>query len=187
MFPDDWAQKQGERWLSNNGKSDSLFTTMPLTSSSPRDWDRIPDKSFMHTPDTNWWMIRGLYLHNVNKIANDALLGHLKTYNMAWGMPVAPEGRRADETLFGDQFSNFNAGNIINLIEGTGGFEYSVVNNTFTHAETTPDQWDFMEWYMPIRAANSSHTEWVHTIVTREEDSDGTIHKTIEVENDIFD
>ena len=185
MFPDEWAQSQGERWLSKNGKSDSLFDSIPLASSSPRDWDKIPNKNFMHTPDTNWWMIRGLYVHNVNKIANDALLGHLKTYNMEWGIPIAPEGRRADGSAFGDQYSNFNAGKIILLIEGTAGLSYSVVNNTFTHADTIPDEWSFMEWYVPINAANMTETEWVHTRVTREE-TNHVVSKTIEVENEYF-
>lgn len=72
------------------------------------------------------------------------------------------------------------------MISGMGGFEYSVVNNTFTHADTTPDQWSFMEWYMPIRAANMTKTEWIHTRVNRQEAEDGFVYKTIEIENDFF-
>lgn len=77
-------------------------------------------------------MTRGLYLHNVNKLANNAFLTHLKKYNMQWGIPVAPEGYKKDFSLFGDTYNNFNAGNLDVILEGIGGFNYSVVNNVFT-------------------------------------------------------
>ena len=63
-------------------------------------------------------MIRPLYVHNVERLANKFLLAHLKHYNMQWGIPVAPEGRQIDFSLFGDQYSNFNAGKILLLLEG---------------------------------------------------------------------
>lgn len=51
----------GERWLSKNGKNDSLFDFMPLASKSPIDWPKDTNKNFEHTPDTMWWDTRGLY------------------------------------------------------------------------------------------------------------------------------
>lgn len=51
---------------------------------------------------------------------------------MQWGIPVAPEGYKKDFTLFGDTYNNFNAGNLDVILEGIGGFNYSVVNNVFT-------------------------------------------------------
>ena len=37
------------------------------------------------------------------------------------GIPVAPEGRDSNYSLFGDSFSNFNAGKILLILEGIGG------------------------------------------------------------------
>lgn len=130
-------------------------------------------------------MQRGLYLHNVNTIANKVYLGHLKKYNMEWGIPVSPEGRRKDFSLFGDTYSNFNAGNIDIMLEGIGGFYYNVLNSTFTHSETLPDEWTFMEFYVPIRASKDEETKWVHTYVSRNE-VDGVVYKNVSVESDYF-
>jgi len=110
-----------------------------------KDWDKI-STDFAITPDTNWYMHRGLYLHNVNKIANNVYLTHLKKYNMEWGIPVMPEARRNDSTLFGDAYNNFNAGNLDIMLEGIGGFSYSVVNNTslmLTHYHRNGLSWNF--------------------------------------------
>ena len=53
------------------------------------------------SPDANWYMIRALYLHTVDMLANKFTLAHLKGYNMENGVPVAPEGRDSNFTLFG--------------------------------------------------------------------------------------
>ena len=82
-------------------------------------------------------MIRPLYLHTVDRLANKFTLAHLKGYNMENGVPVAPEGRDSNFTLFGgnnervysynskpfflDKYSNFNAGKILLILEGIGG------------------------------------------------------------------
>ena len=49
-------------------------------------------------------------------------LNHLENYNyhQEWKVPVAPEAYRRNLDLFGDQFSNFNAGEIL-LFEGLAG------------------------------------------------------------------
>lgn len=130
-------------------------------------------------------MHRGLYLHNVNKIANKVYLAHLKKYNMAYGIPVMPEGWTKDLELFGDTYNNFNAGNLDVMLEGVGGFSYSVVNNTFTHADTLPEEWSFMEFYIPIRGKDFTETKWVHTYTSRNE-SNSVISKDVKVESDYF-
>ena len=71
--------------------------------------------------DGNWYSIRPLYLHTVDRLANKFTLAHLKTYNMEAGVPVAPEARDSDYQRFGDKFSNFNAGKILLVLEGIGG------------------------------------------------------------------
>lgn len=50
-------------------------------------------------------MLRALYRHNVDLLANKFTLEHLKKYNMEWGeIPVAPEARDQRFKLFGDQY-----------------------------------------------------------------------------------
>lgn len=49
-----------------------------------------------------------------------------------------PEARKIGFSLFGDSYSNFNAGNLDIMLDGIGGFSYSVVNNTFTYADNLP-------------------------------------------------
>jgi hypothetical protein len=130
-------------------------------------------------------MTRGLYVQNVNKIANNAFVTHLKKYNMMWGIPIAPEGFTHDFKLFGDTYNNFNAGNLDVMMMGIGGFQYSVVNNTFYQADTLPEEWSFMEFYVPINGKGFDETKWVHTKVTRDE-SDSAINKKVEIETDYF-
>ena len=74
--------------------------------------------------DANWYAIRPLYIHNVEELANKFTLEHLKTYNMEAGVPVAPEGRDSSYALFGDKYSNFNAGKILLILEGIGGSSF---------------------------------------------------------------
>ena len=57
----------------------------------------------------------------MEELANKFTLEHLKTYNMEAGVPVAPEGRDSNYALFGDKYSNFNAGKILLILEGIGG------------------------------------------------------------------
>ena len=162
----------GEAWLTK-GNTDGFFPDdgIPLVSTARRDWDKIlcpgtlesmtcgdqvPDKywsEFAVTPDTNYYMLMGMFRHNVPHIAVPATLGHLKLNNMEWGIPIAPESREADFVVWGDQYSNFNAGKLIPLIEGIGGFKLSIGNSTFTQVDALPQEWSSMEWRMPIRVS----------------------------------
>ena len=183
LFPDDYAKQTAERWL-KEGVEDGLFTDIPLSTVAKKNWDKV-STDFAITPDTNWYMHRGLYLHNVNKLANNAYLTHLKKYNMNWGIPIAPEGYRKDFTLFGDTYNNFNSGNLDVMLEGIGGFNYSVVDNVFTQADTLPEEWSFMEFYVPIRGKGFNETKWVHSYVSRNDTGD-TVTKNVTVETDYF-
>ena len=70
---------------------------------------------------------------------------------MEWdGVPVAPEARRKDYSLFGDQFSNFNAGKILLVLEGIGGLRYTVTEDAFTFADALPRNWTYMEFRVPV-------------------------------------
>ena len=61
-------------------------------------------------------------------------------------IPVAPEAIRMNLEMHGDQYSNFNAGKLVNLIEGLGGLRYSTVDDSFTFADNLPTNWTYMEW-----------------------------------------
>ena len=80
-------------------------------------------------------------------------LNHLENYNYhrEWNIPVAPEAYRRALTLFGDQFSNFNAGKILLYLEGLGGLSYSVPGETMTVVPALPEDWDWMEFRLPIK------------------------------------
>merc|ERR1712176_146618 len=100
------------------------------------------------TPDTTFFMLKAMWEHDVTEIALDATLGHIKEYHMMdGGIPSAPEARKYTLNPHGDQYSNFNAGKIVNIIEGIGGFEYSVNNNgsMFDQRSSLPLEWDHMD------------------------------------------
>ncbi len=66
--------------------------------------------------------------------ATKLTLNHLLNYNFHsdWKIPIAPEAYKRDRTLFGDQYSNFNAGKILLYLEGIGGLKLSLPNQTLT-------------------------------------------------------
>ena len=67
-----------------------------------------------------------------------------------WGIPVAPEAYRRDLTLFGDQYSNFNAGKILLYLEGFGGLAVSIPGKKLTIRPALPKAWQWMEVRIPI-------------------------------------
>ncbi len=136
-------------------------------------------------PDANWFMIRALYVHQVDRLANKFLLGHLKGYNLEWGgIPVAPEGRDTKFELFGDQYSNFNAGKILLLLEGVGGLAYSMEDDTFTFADNLPTNWTFMEFRVPV-VKNTPAATWITARAERHSEA-GQVTKTIRVDGSPF-
>jgi hypothetical protein len=126
------------------------------------DYDNWPDV-FASAPDIAWYAYRPLFKHHICEEGNYLTLKHLKQYNMEWGMPVAPEARKKTPwpDLWGDQYSNFNAGKIDLLIEGIGGLNYSFADSTFTFADHLPKEWGFMEWRVPVKHYNWSEPKWV--------------------------
>ena len=53
-------------------------------------------------------------------------------------------------TLFGHQYSNFNAGKLLLYLEGLGGLEVSVPGETLTVRSALPERWDWMEIRLPV-------------------------------------
>jgi hypothetical protein len=157
-----WAVDGPTGFLSdaNGHLSTGLLAVRPRN-----DWDKISENAFFITPDTNAFMLLGMFATNVDDHATKFALEHLKNYNMKWGIPTAPEAINRSYELFGDQYSNFNAGKILVILEGIFGLSYSVVDSTFTVADNLPLEWDYMETYVPI--GDSNNVEWTHVRVER--------------------
>lgn len=86
------------------------------------------------------------------------------------------------------QYSNFNAGKLIPLIEGIGGFGVSIGNSTFTQVDALPQEWSSMEWRMPIRAASATDTDWVLVKEERFCSGESNVHtKQITIESNPLD
>ena len=81
-------------------------------------------------------------------------------------MQVAPEARTMDFAMFGDQYSNFNAGKLLLLLEGVGGLRYSVSDDSFTFADNLPREWTFMEFRVPVQKPGAD-VQWVEPRVDR--------------------
>ena len=63
---------------------------------------------------------------------------------------MAPEAYRRDLALFGDQYSNFNAGKILLYLEGFGGLDVSVPEGELRVRPALPAAWDWMEIRLPV-------------------------------------
>jgi hypothetical protein len=162
-FPDEWSQRMTEYWSMNSTYGFNLLGHFATTAQI--DWDLVNNKNFMVTPDAHWFGICGMYKHHVVEHANTLTLHHLKQYNMKWGIPIAPEALKETLALHGDQYSNFNAGKILLILEGIFGLSYSVVDDSFVVAEHMPDEWDYMETYVPITEDGRKY--WTHVKVER--------------------
>ena len=101
-------------------------------------------------------------------------------------IPVAPEALTMGLTMHGDQYSNFNAGKIVNIIEGLGGLRYSTVDDSFTFADNLPTNWTYMEWRVPVRTGQDAQVQYVSARVERSVEVDGTVTKTVTVEGNPF-
>ncbi|MDB4667055.1 hypothetical protein OAF08_00860, partial [bacterium] len=147
-------------------------------------WQELIDNggntNFMITPDTNFFALKGIYRSGVYDHANKLTLAHLKNYHMKWGVPCAPEAARADYEFHGDQYSNFNAGKILLILEDICGLSYSLVENSFTLADHMPQEWTFMETYVPIKEGDQDY--WTRFKIKRAKVG-GIICKELEVEN----
>jgi hypothetical protein len=184
MFPREWVVAMAEHWMDDSVKG--FYSRVPLTRIALRDWPSHNPGAFAVVPDANYFMIRSLYLHQVDRLANKFTLQHLKLYNMEWGgVPVAPEGRDTNFQLFGDQYSNFNAGKLLLILEGIGGLGYSVDDDVFTFADNLPQNWTFMEYKIPVMKSAGSSVSWVTARAERVCKA-GRVTKTVTVDGNPF-
>ena len=175
-FPEEWARRMTGRWAIN---SEIGFNgPIPPTLVAMQDFDHT-FPSFAAAPDLAYYSIIGMYNRNVGKNANVMGLGHLKTYNMKWGIPVAPESYDNEWEIWGDQYSNFNAGKILIILNGIAGLDYSIPEGSFQISDHMPEEWSFMELRVPI--TQSDQTDWVNVRIDRVELGEGLIEKTVTV------
>ena len=138
---------------------------------------------FASTPDTNYYALIGMYKSHVGRNANHCTLAHLKGYNMHWEIPIAPEAWSTEPAPWGDQYSNFNAGKILLILEGIAGVEYSVPESTLTVCDNMPEEWTSMEVRVPVKINGS--IKWPRITYQRSTVND-TVEKTISVRHNPF-
>jgi hypothetical protein len=163
------------RWAMDSQKG--FFWEIPLSTVAVKDFDQISDV-FTSTPDTNYYAIRGMYNCHVGRNANICALAHLKRYNEKWGIPIAPEAWSKQPAPWGDQYSNFNAGKILLILEGMAGLKYSIPDSTLTVCDSMPEEWNSMELRIPMKAGGK--TCWPRVLYRRDQNGN-TVRKTVSV------
>ena len=138
---------------------------------------------FGYTPDTAYFMIDGLFRSEQTDVASGRAIEHIIGYHHhpEWNLPVAPEAYTRSGQLFGDQYSNFNAGKLLLLIEGIAGLRVSVPDNQLWVRDAMPKSWSWMDVWVPIAQPRTNQTEWTHLRYERRT-LDDRIIKTVAVE-----
>lgn len=184
-FPREYAVDMVKTWALDREKGfrGEIFPRA-MSAQSMEKFATPVDHSFGYTPDTAYFTLDGMFRQGLAGIASELTLDHLSKYNFheEWGVPVAPEAYQRDLELFGDQYSNFNAGKILLYIEGLAGVSYSVPEQTFRVRDALPADWDWIELDVPIQPADDTETRWVNVRIQRSGQT-----RSIHVENSPFD
>ena len=181
-FPREYAQRLIQSWaLDKELGFFGEFFPLAMAKKSMSLFNSADDQSFGYTPDTAYFTLDGIFRQGFPKIASDLTLNHLENYNFhkEWKIPVAPEAYRRDLVLFGDQYSNFNAGKILLFIEGLAGLSYSIPDNVLHIKDSMPTPWDWMEFDIPIGNQNG----WTQVRFERKKSFLGEKKKSITVTN----
>jgi len=182
-FPRDYAVEMTRSWALDRKKGfyGDLFP-LAMSRQAMQAFATNVDHSFGHTPDTAYFTLDGMFRQRLGDSAWRLTLNHLENYNFSsnWKLPVAPEAYTRSGKLFGDQYSNFNAGKILLYLEGLAGLEYSVPENKLVVLDTMPTNWKWMEVRLPITIPGQQKTHWPVIRYERSQ-SDDEITKTIRV------
>ena len=152
-FPQEFAKPMVDAWaLDRENGFYGEFFPLAMSKQSMRTFKTDVDHSFGYTPDTAYFTLDGIFRQGLVDEATELTLNHLENYNYhrEWQIPVAPEAYERDLTLFGDQYSNFNAGKILLYLEGLAGLKYSLPDKQFTVHPALPRSWGWMEIRLPI-------------------------------------
>ncbi len=182
-FPREYASRMVASWAldADRGFYGDFFP-LAMARRAMEEFATDVDHSFGYTPDTAYFTLSGMFRQRLGEPAWRLTLNHLKHYNFSaeWGIPVAPEAYTRSGRLFGDQYSNFNAGKLLLYIEGLAGLEYSIPDDRLVVHDTMPRSWEWMEVRIPIRMPGEKKTHWP---VVRYERSrgDGEVVKSVRV------
>ena len=152
-FPREYAKPMVDAWAIDKEKGFfGQFFPVAMSKQSMARFKTDVDHSFGYTPDTAYFTLDGMFRQGLADQAAKLTLNHLANYNYhdQWKIPIAPEAYRRDATLFGDQYSNFNAGKILLYLEGLAGLSYSVADKRLTVRPALPKSWQWMEVRVPI-------------------------------------
>ena len=152
-FPKEYAEKMVQTWAFNKDEGFyGDFFPLAMSKRAMQKFKTPVDHSFGYTPDTAYFTLDGMFQQGLTKEATELTLNHIENYNWSdeWNVPVAPEAYRRDGTLFGDQYSNFNAGKILLYIEGLAGISYSVRERRIVVSPALPKAWEWMEVRLPV-------------------------------------
>ena len=140
------------------------------------------DNAFGYTPDTAYFTLSGMFRQRLGDPAWRLTLNHLVNYNYSsdWKVPVAPEAYTRSRKLFGDQYSNFNAGKLLLYLEGLAGLEYSIPESKLVVHDTMPSNWEWMEVRMPLKTQSEKKVHWP-TIRYERSQNQGEVTKSIRV------
>jgi hypothetical protein len=152
-FPNEYAKAMVDAWAVDREKGFyGRFFPLAMSRQSMKTFKTNVDHAFGYTPDTAYFTLDGMFRQRLVDDATELTLNHLANYNYhkQWQIPVAPEAYRRDLSLFGDQYSNFNAGKILLYLEGLAGLKYSVPDQQLTVRSALPKSWEWMEVRLPI-------------------------------------
>ena len=153
-FPREYAKQMVNDWALNKDKGFwGDFFPLAMSKRSMEKFKTPVDHSFGYTPDTAYFTLDGMFKQQLYETATNLTVNHIINYNYhpEWKIPIAPEAYRRDLKLFGDQYSNFNAGKILLYLEGFAGLDYSIPDNKLTISPSFPDEWEWMELRLPIK------------------------------------
>lgn len=164
-FPRDYALKMTRSWALDRDRGfygDADFFPLAMSRQAMKTFDTNVDHSFGYTPDTAYFTLDGMFRQRLGDPAWRLTLNHLTRYNFNsdWNIPVAPEAYTRSGKLFGDQYSNFNAGKLLLYLEGLAGLEYSIPDQKLVVHDTMPTNWNWMEFRLPIRMPDEKKTRW---------------------------
>lgn len=152
-FPNEYAKPMVEAWALDREKGFfGEFFPLAMSKQAMDTFATDVDHSFGYTPDTAYFTLDGMFRQQLLDEAAELTLNHIANYNFheEWQIPVAPEAYERDLTLFGDQYSNFNAGKILLYIEGLAGLNVSIPNQQLTIRPALPKDWEWMEMRLPV-------------------------------------
>ncbi|MEM6691927.1 MAG: hypothetical protein AAF664_21030, partial [Planctomycetota bacterium] len=182
-FPRDYALKMTSAWATNNDKGFlGYFFPLAMSRQSMKKFETDVDHSFGYTPDTAYFTLSGIFRQHLGDPAWKLTLNHLENYNFHtdWNIPVAPEAYTRSGDLFGDQYSNFNAGKLLLFLEGLAGLEYSIPDNRLVVRDCMPKTWQWMEFRVPVTMPDEKQTQWTKIRFERTRKGD-SIEKSIAV------